>query len=143
MWTTVRRWAGMLLAGALGGFALLFAYWAVGGTWGLAEMWGEEVELPPQAAWLLWLTALCLAGWMLMVLAAVHGRGGQRMRGFLRLGCWVMAVALFEVGWGSLQGQAPWERLMFGPLLLVLSLVAVMVALDLRPPRLVRRRMFL
>jgi Protein of unknown function (DUF3995) len=143
MWNTVRRWAGTLLAGALGGFTLLFAYWAAGGNWGLMAAMGDPGDPFRPPAWLMWPVALCLASWALIVTGATHEWGGPRIRAFLKLACWVIAVALFEVALGSFQGQEAWERLMFGPLVLLLSITAVVVALGLRRPRPTRRRMFL
>jgi hypothetical protein len=138
MWNTVRRRVGMLLAVSLGVFALFFAYWAAGGSWGLAQITGWP-GAPLRGLWLFWLPALLLVAWILIVLGATREWGGVRARGFCKFGCWVMAVAFFEVALQSFQARAAWERLMFGPLTLLLSLAAAVVALGVRQVRQTRR----
>lgn len=135
-WNVVRRRAGIGLAAALYLLALLPAYWATGGTWGLSEAMGDPEPFHPPA-WLLSATALLLVGWMPVVLGAAGVWGGGGVRHACRLGCCVMAIALLGVALDCFRSQAVWERTALGPALLLLALAAaVLVRDETRIPRL-------
>jgi hypothetical protein len=134
MWITARRTAGMLLVGALAFSALLYAYWASGGTWGLAVMQGEAGPLRA-FAWPLWVTAALLSGWTFIVVAAVRGWGGATWARFHRVSCWVIAVVFLLLALGSFQSPSGWERMVVGPVAILLSLSGAAIALGLRQTR--------
>ncbi|HLM69176.1 MAG TPA: DUF3995 domain-containing protein [Longimicrobium sp.] len=126
----------MGLAGALGLLALLPAYWALGGTWGLMEAMGNPEPFHPPA-WAMWLTALLLFGWMMVVFGAIGTWGGDAVNRFCRLGCCVMALALLGVACAFFESETVWEQMVLGPALLLLALLAaVLVRDETRMPKL-------
>jgi hypothetical protein len=134
-WDLIRRQAATALAAALGGAALLAGYWASGGTRGLAAATGTADFTPP--AWLMWMLALLLAGWVMIVRGALGTWGGDRVRRFCRLGCCVIAIALLGVASDFARSDTSWERMIFAPLLLLLAgAAAVLVRDKARTPRL-------
>jgi cbb3-type cytochrome oxidase subunit 3 len=134
-WDSVRGQAATALAAAFGGASLLAGYWALGGTRGLAAATGSADFAPP--AWLMWMVALLLAGWVVIVRGAFGARGGDRVRRFCRLGCCVIAIALLGVASDFARSQTLLERLLFAPLLLLLAGAAALLVRDrAQPPRL-------
>lgn len=128
-WNSIRGRVGMGLAGALGVLALLPAYWALGGTWGLMEAMGDPEPFHPPAG-LMWVTALLLSGWMMVVFGAIGMWGSDAVSRFCRLGCCVMALALLGVASAFLRSETAWEQMVFGPALLLLALVAAVLVRD-------------
>jgi hypothetical protein len=141
MWSTGRRAAGILVAGALMFSAGMYAYWGSGGTWALAEMQDGPPPLRG-VAWILWGAAFVFALWAVVVVAAAYGVGGRTAHKLLQAGCWGIAVALLLLGLPDPGMQSAWERVVFGPVALVLSICAGWVAWGLRHKRQPRRMLF-
>jgi hypothetical protein len=134
-WNSIRGQAATALAAALGGAALLAGYWALGGTRGLSAATGSADFTPP--AWLMWMVALLLAGWVMVVRGALGTWGGDRVRRFCRLGCCVIAIALLGVASDFARSETPWERMTLAPILLLLAGAAAVLVRDKeRPSRL-------
>ncbi|HEX5872167.1 MAG TPA: hypothetical protein VFY65_17175 [Longimicrobium sp.] len=132
-WSLVRRRAGTVLEVALGGAALLAMYWALGGTRGLPAVGGGNAFHPP--AGLMWTTAFLLAGWMLIVSGAAGKWGGETVNGFCRFACCVIAIALLGVAGACFGSETSWERMIAGPLMLLLAAgAAVLVRAEPRQP---------
>lgn len=128
-WHSVRWRAGVLLAGALGAVALLTAYWAGGGTWGLAAATGDPTPYQPPAG-MMWFVTVLLVGWMMMVLGAVESRCGDRVRRFCRFGCFMITLVLLEVALMFFQGETRSEQVILGPLVLLLAVAAAVLVRD-------------
>jgi hypothetical protein len=132
-WSLVRRRAGTVLEVALGGAALVSMYWALGGTRGLAAVTGPNPFHPPVG--MMWTTAFLLAGWMMIVSGATGKWGGEAVNGFCRFACCVIAIALLGVALACFESETSWERMIVGPLMLLLaSGAAVLVRAEPRQP---------
>ena len=128
------RRAAVLLAALLavvGGFHI---YWAAGGTWGMSEALGGEVDDPSVE---LQLASAAVA--LFLLVAALVGLGrvglwGERVPfSLFRWGTWALAVALALAAVNNLAGDSAWERFAFAPLALLLALLAAVVALSPAP----------
>ena len=108
--------------------ALLHAYWAVGGRWGLAEaVGGPEKPLPPP--WAIWLVTTLLAAGVLVVLGRLGVWGKGLPAWLFSLGCWGLTGALLLAGLLNFAAKTRWEQFLFGPLALLLAAAAALVAL--------------
>jgi hypothetical protein len=127
MTLTVHRRVGMALGAILALIAVLHAYWALGGRWGLAEaLGGPDKPVPP--AWLIWVVTALLVLAVLVVLGRV-GFWGRQWPGWLfAWGSWGLATALFLAALINFSGQTKWERLGFGPFCLLLAAATAVVA---------------
>lgn len=120
-----------LLTAVLTLLAVLHAYWALGGQWGLeAALGGPTAAVPP--AWSIWLVVVFL----LLGASVPLGRIGAWGRGLpdwlFEIGCWGLVVVLVLVAVINATGRTWTERLAFAPFALLLASAAGVVA---RSPR--------
>jgi hypothetical protein len=132
MLNALQRRVRKVLAGATGAGALLFAYWGVGGKWGMAAASGPAFSPPPV---LMWTTALCLGAWTVFVLGPAGVGGGDAMRRWSRLVCCVISIALLLIAATFLQSEDLWARIVCGPVTLLLAAAAALLVRDETPAR--------
>lgn len=120
-----------ILATVLALLAILHAYWALGGQWGLsAALGGPPAPVPP--SWAMWLVVGLLVIGTLVPLGRV-GTWGQRVPQWLfGFACWGLALVLVLVAVINALGRTWLERLAFAPFALLLAAAAAVVA---RAPR--------
>jgi hypothetical protein len=130
---TVSRLA-FLLSAVLLVLSALHAYWALGGTWGLAASLGRP-EVEPSR--LLQVAAGAVAAALVAGAAVVLGRAGAWGRSFpwflFSWGTWGLACALALAGLLNLTARTWLERLAFAPIAFVLASIATAVARSPRP----------
>jgi hypothetical protein len=127
MLNTLRRRMRQVLAGATGAGALLFAYWGMGGRWGVAAASTPGFSPPPP---LMWTTALLLVVWTMLVLGPVGVGGGDAMRRISRLACCVMSIALLLIALMFLQSEVLWVRIVCGLATLLMAAGAALLVRD-------------
>ena len=133
---TLRRSVRKALAGATGAGALLYAYWGVGGRWGVVAASSPGFSPPPA---LMWTTALLLVAWTMMVLGPINARGGDVLRRLSQIACCVISIALLLIALMFLQSENLWVRILCGAVMLLLAAGA---ALLVRDETQARRRLF-
>ncbi len=122
-----QRRLGIWLASVLALIAVLHGYWALGGTWGLAEaLGGPDKPVPP--AWSIWLVTALLVAAVLVVLGRVGIWGRPMPSRLFTMGCWGLALALFLAALINFQAHTTWERYGFGPFALALAIATALVA---------------
>ena len=115
-----------VLVSLLGAVAILHAYWALGGTWGLQIAVGAGNPLPPPIASAA--VTFLLIGATLVVLGRV-GMWGESVPAWLfRWGTWVLCVVLIAVAVMNFTTGRPWERWGFAPFAALLAALAAAVA---------------
>lgn len=122
---TVKR-TTWLLASLLAGVALLHAYWAVGGTWGLQTAVSEGNPLPPPIASAA--VMLVLLGAMLVVLGRVGIWGRSLPAWLFRWATWSLVAVLVAVALLNFSTARMWERWVFAPFAALLAMLALVVA---------------
>ena len=122
---TLGRRAGYTLAAVLGAFLVLNTYWALGGTWGMQEALGGHTA-PPSI--LIWAQELAVLAGIVIVLARAAILRLPAPRWLLQLGIWAMVAVFGGVAVLNLLAQTTLERLLFAPLALMFTALAVAVA---------------
>ena len=125
------RVSGYLVAVVLIAVGLLQVSWGLGSTWpapdrhSLLEAIGLPV-LPP--TWMTVGLAVVIAAGGLVVLGRL-GVWGRRLPPWIfAAGAWGVTLALALGSLLNITARGPWERFFFGPLALVLAILAALVA---------------
>jgi hypothetical protein len=135
------RTSALLVALALALVAAFQIYWAFGGTWGMSEALGREIDDPSSLLRLAsGAVAVFLVGAVLVVLARVEVWRGRVPTSLARWGPWILTVLLVFMGLNNLAADTSWERFAFGPFALVLALLSALVALSPSPAHPTDRR---
>ena len=131
---SLARRAAVALAALLTLVAGFQAFWALGGTWGMSEALGGEIEEnSPLLRVASAVVALFLVGAALVVLVHVGLLRRRLPFSVVRWGPWTLTVLLVFIGLNNLAAETSWERFAWGPLALVVALLSALVALS--PPR--------
>ena len=111
-------------------------FWALGGSWGLSAAWGgAHTELSAGLRGASTLTAILLVVGVVVVI----GRAGYWSFGIpfsvFRWGTWVF-VAVFALSTlANFASSSNWERFLNGPIALLLTILCLIVARSVVPPR--------
>lgn len=126
------RTAAALAATGLVGVACFQVFLALGGSWGSAAWGGGQGELSGGLRVASAFAAVLLAAAALVVL----GRAGYWPPGgpsrVFRWGTWILVAMLSVSALANFASTSDWERLLMGPIALVLALLCLVVA---RSPR--------
>jgi hypothetical protein len=131
----MRRIASTTLAVLLAAFAALHAYWALGGTWGLATALGPNTPRPSSIV--IW----AMAGVLVAFAACARMQGTRETAGRVspvpvRFVLGLLLVGATLVGMANLvAGTTPAERFAIAPFAL---LIALLVGMSLWGPRTAR-----
>jgi hypothetical protein len=121
------RRIAVAVAAVLAILAMLHAYWGLGGRWGLAQaVGGPDNPIPP--AWLIWSVSLLLVAALLAVLGRAGFWGSKVPPWVFALGSWALVLALLAAAVLNFLAETKWEVLVFGPVAVLLSIAAAVVA---------------
>jgi hypothetical protein len=124
-----RRAAAFLLAGLMTAFALLHAYWALGGGWFIGTALNMDVERLPSN--LVAITWIFVAGMVLVALTALYRVGllGSKLPAWLPVTLlWGVTVAMFAGAVFDASIPRFWDRWVFAPIFLLLAILALILA---------------
>lgn len=127
--TRIDRIVGVVLAAGLAAVAAVQMFWTLGGTWGVHAASGgayEEVTtaLRVQSAF----AAVLFAVGCLVALARVGLWTAPVSFRVVRIGAWVLTVALWLGAVVNVAAPTNWERFGNGSVALVLAILALVVA---------------
>ena len=135
------RRAAALLAALLALVAAFQIFWALGGTWGISEVLGRDVEGPSALLRIAsGAVALFLVAAALVVLARVGLWRRRLPSSLVRWGPWALTVLLVFIGLNNLVAETSWERFAWGPLALVAAVLSALVGRSPPPTRATDRR---
>lgn len=121
------RTAGYTAAALWTAIAIVQAYWAFGGTWGVRVVLGEGTPVPsPLVLWLAVVVPLAAA---LAVLGRMCVWGWRLPRWIFGWGTWALTVVLVLVALLNFVGGSSWEALL-GAFALFLALLCAIVAVS-------------
>lgn len=129
--SSVGRTTRLAAVAAAVGFGVIAAFQlllALGAPWGQAA-WGggQEGQLPQELRFASTISMVILIGAALIVLGRA-GYWGTRFSELFRRGSWVLAVLLALGSVMNAASPSAWERFMWAPVALMLSLACLIVA---------------
>lgn len=127
MASTIARVAGLVAAIGLAGTAAFQLLLALGVPWGRAAWGGAHDRLPAA----LRVASALSAGVLLIAAYVVLGQVGywSGPSALLRWGTWALVGLLAFSALGNFASSSRWEKLLFGPIALSISLLCLIVAL--------------
>ncbi len=125
--SSLTKTAGYLAASIWAAIAVMQAYWALGGTWGVRTVLGEGNPIPPPLV--LWIAVIVPLGAALIILGRMGVWGGGLPWGIFRWGTWAITALLVVVSMLNFAGGSSAEVLL-GLLVLLFAGLCAIVAVS-------------